>query len=183
MIQLKKRLVSVDEYHKMAEVGILTEEDRVELIGGEIINMSPIGSRHAACVKKITAILAPLMGNKGILGIQDPIFLNEHSEPEPDVSILKPSNDFYASEHPRSDDIYLVIEVSDSSYEYDRWYKLPLYAESQIQEVWLIHLEEKEIQIFKEPKGKEYKYMQTITIGGQLVIEALNLSIPADEIL
>jgi len=130
-VQTHKRLFNVDEYHRMAATGVLSESDRVELIGGEILEMSPIGRRHAACVDRLTRLLVIRLGETAIVRVQNPIALGQHSEPQPDVSLLRPRDDFYASGHPSPEDVLLVIEVCETSIDYDRDIKLPEYAASR----------------------------------------------------
>ncbi|HYY41710.1 MAG TPA: Uma2 family endonuclease, partial [Pyrinomonadaceae bacterium] len=119
-VQIAKRYFNVSEYYRMAEAGILTEADRVELINGEIIKMSPIGSLHAACVKGLNQLLHRQMGDAALIGVQDPIRLNDFSEPEPDITLLRPRPDRYAQAHPTSPDVLLVVEVADTTVLYDR---------------------------------------------------------------
>jgi Uma2 family endonuclease len=126
-VQVQRRLFTVEEYHRMAEAGILSEDDRVELIEGELVTMSPIGSRHAACVARLTALLFPV-GGRGILWVQNPIRLGARSEPQPDVALLRYRPDFYASAHPGPEDVLLVVEVAETSADADRSLKIPLYA-------------------------------------------------------
>jgi hypothetical protein len=139
-VQLARRLFTVAEYHKMAEAGILSEDDRVELLEGEIVAMSPIGSRHAGTVKRLLDQFIPLQGaRRVILSVQDPIRLGEYSEPQPDLALLRPRADFYASSHPGPEDVLLIIEVADQSAAVDREVKVPLYARWGIPEVcWWI---------------------------------------------
>ena len=126
-VQLEQRLITVYEYHKMEESGILTEADKVELLNGQIIHMSPIGSHHAACVEKMDEYLKKLLAGKAMVRAQNPIVLDDLSEPEPDISIVKFKENYYADQHPIPSEIYLVIEVADTSLEKDREAKLPLY--------------------------------------------------------
>lgn len=114
-VQLLRRKFTVEQYHKMVESGILTEDDRVELIRGEIIEMSPIGTKHAACVNRLVNLLVQLLGKGVILAAQNPVALNNNSEPQPDVALLKPRDDFSATAHPQPQDIFLLIEVADST--------------------------------------------------------------------
>jgi Uma2 family endonuclease len=127
----------------MAEAGIFTEDDRVELIEGEVVAMSPIGPRHAACVRKLARLIRDRVSSTAaIVDVQDPIRLSEHSEPLPDISILRPRDDFYADGHPGPEDVLVLLEVADASVMYDRNTKLPLYARAGIAEVWLVDLGE-----------------------------------------
>ena len=119
-MQPQKRPFTVGEYYRMAEAAILTEEDRVELIAGQIVAMSPIGSRHAACVKRLNLLLGKMVGDSMLIGVQDPIALDAYSEPEPDLVLLRPRADFYADAHPVAADVLLAVEVADTSAEYDR---------------------------------------------------------------
>jgi Uma2 family endonuclease len=122
------RRFSVHEYHQMAAAGILNEDDPVELIEGEIVEMPPMGSPHAACISRLTQILVTQAGNLADVRVQLPVRLDERSEPEPDLALVKPRADSYASAHPGPDDVLSVIEVADTTLHYDRSVKGPLYA-------------------------------------------------------
>ncbi len=159
-MQVITRKFNVNEYRKMAEIGILTPEDRVELIGGEIIAMSPIGRKHAAAVNRLTNLFPPLLANKVIVSVQNSIRLDNYSEPQPDIVLLKPRSDFYESKIPEAEDIYLLIEVSDSTITYDQEIKLPLYAESNINEVWIVNLNNKTLEVYRQPQDKIYLEQQ-----------------------
>ena len=155
-MQVITRKFNVNEYRKMAETGILTPEDRVELIGGEIIAMSPIGRKHAAAVNRLTNLFPQLLGNKVIVSVQNSIRLDNYSEPQPDIVLLKPSSDFYESKIPEAEDIYLLIEVADSTIKYDQEIKLPLYAESNINELWIVNLNNQTLEVYRQPQDKNY---------------------------
>jgi Uma2 family endonuclease len=161
-VQVEKRVFNVGEYHKMSEVGILSEGDRVELIEGEIVKMSPIGRRHAACVNRITALFAHRAGSSAIVSVQNPILLNEDSEPQPDIALLAFRPDFYAQALPVAADVLLIIEVADSSMEYDRGVKLPLYARAGVPEVWLVDLQGERIEVCSEPAGETYRVCKRV---------------------
>src|ERR1051325_266182 len=122
----------------MGKAGILKAGDRVELIEGEIIQMPPIGSRHASCVGRLTRLLVPALRDRAFVYVQNPVRLDELSEPVPDLAVLKPRPDDYSTGHPRSGDTLLVVEVSDTTLSYDRGRKLPLYARQRVQEVWIV---------------------------------------------
>lgn len=168
---VKKRYFNVGEYYQMARAGILSEDDRVELIEGEVVRMSPIGSRHAACVDRIVNQLLhkiPAHSLNLIVRVQNPIRLSEYSEPQPDITLLKPREDFYSSEHPTSEDVLLLIEVSETSAEYDLEVKLPLYAAAGIPEVWLIDLEKELLEVHSRPAGEQYRTTERAKRGDSL---------------
>lgn len=125
-VELTRYHFSTDEYEQMIESGILAEDHRLELIQGEIIEMSPIGSEHAACVKRLNHLLQQALGARVIIGVQDPIRLDAHSQPQPDLSVLVFRPDFYNDEHPAARDVLLAVEIADSSAMQDRTVKLPL---------------------------------------------------------
>lgn len=179
------RLFTVAEYHRMADAGIFTEDDRVELIDGEVVAMSPIGSRHAACVDKINALLRNLLsGETAIVRVQSPVHLSNHSEPQPDLAILHARDDFYASAHPGPESILLLIEVADASVIYDRNTKLPLYAQSNIPEVWLVDLVKNVVDLYSAPSGNGYSQMRRRERGTTTESVVLpQLAVPVDEIL
>lgn len=168
----------------MAEAGILGEDDRVELIEGEIIEMSPIGGPHAACVDRLTRLLVIGLGDAAIVRVQNPVHLDQRSEPQPDVSLLRPRADFYASGHPSPEDILLVIEVAESSLEYDRRVKVPLYARQGIPEAWLANLNERHLVAHLDPTPDGYRTMRVFRPGEMVSPSAFpHLEIPVDEIL
>ena len=166
----------------MGEVGIL-QETGIELINGEIVEMSPIGSKHARVVKLLNHFLNKLLADRCIISIQDPIIVNDHSAPEPDVAILKYKPDFYALEHPQAEDVLLLIEVADTSLEYDRSVKLPLYAQSGIPEYWLVNHEKDEIEAYWEPTGDHYKFRELLRTGDTLQAHTLELKLDVNQLL
>lgn len=182
-IGIAKRLITVEEYHKMAEVGILTEDDRVELINGEIYAMSPITSLHAANVKGIRTFLQDLIGNKAVFGVQDPIVLGGSSEPEPDISVLHFRKDFYAEKHPTAEDIYFLIEVSMSTVRFDKNIKGPLYASSNIPEYWIVNLEKEQIEIYRNPKGNQYMERKIYREDDSILLENFGAEIEVSDII
>ncbi|MEA5513497.1 Uma2 family endonuclease [Nodularia sp. UHCC 0506] len=182
-VQLLRRKFSVQQYHKMLESGILREDDRVELIRGEIIEMSPIGTKHAACVNRLVNLLVQLLGKRLIVAAQNPVLLNNQSEPQPDVALLKPRDDFYETAHPQPQDIFLLIEVADSTVMYDREEKIPLYAEANILEVWLVDINAQIVEVYQQPRAAGYQVMQKFTCGQTLSIKAFpDLNITINEI-
>jgi Uma2 family endonuclease len=183
-VQVQRRLFTVEEYHRMAEAGILSEDDRVELIEGELVTMSPIGSRHAACVKRLVRLLDRAVGDRAIVGAQDPIRLGARSEPQPDVALLRYRPDFYASAHPGPEDVLLVVEVAETSADSDRSLKIPLYARYGIPEAWLVDLLEERIEIYRHPTPQGYRSLH-IAHRGETVSPALipSLTVAVDEVL
>ncbi|MBS9388372.1 MAG: Uma2 family endonuclease [Dolichospermum sp. WA123] len=176
--------LNVSQYHQMSEVGIFSENDKVELINGEIIEMSPIGRRHAACVDRINRLFSNILGMKVIVRVQNPIILNNLSEPEPDIALLQPRADFYESGHPQPQDIFLLIEVADSSLEYDRDVKIPLYASSGITEVWLVDIYEQVIIVYRYPSENGYSDIQKLSRGEKMSIQAFpEINLVVDNIL
>ncbi len=164
---------SVDDYEQMIARGILTENDRVELIRGEILDKMPPGDLHAACVKRLNRRLSRLVGDAAIVSVQDPIRLAD-SQPEPDLALLRPRNDYYASGTPRPGDVLLVVEVADTSFEYDRTEKRQLYAEAGIGEFWLVNLNDGSIEIFRQPQPDgSYRDVQTCRGNERITVAAL----------
>ena len=139
-VALRKRRLTADEYQRMGQVGILSENDRVELIDGEIVMMTPIGPRHNACVNRAMRALVRAAGDEAIVQAQGSVRLDLYTEPEPDLVLLRPRADFYASRHAGPADILLVVEIAKSSIEYDRDVKAHLYARLGIPEYWLTDL-------------------------------------------
>ncbi|MEG5017800.1 MULTISPECIES: Uma2 family endonuclease [unclassified Microcoleus] len=167
-VQLQKRLFTVKEYHLMTEVGILSEGDRVELIEGEIVKMAAIGTRHASCVRRLIRSFSVIPQNLAILGVQDPIQLTERTEPQPDVVLLQPRADYYATAHPIPSEVLLLVEVSDSTVDYDRDVKGSIYARSLIQEVWLVDLVENCVEVYRQPAPNGYSLMLKFWRGQQV---------------
>jgi Uma2 family endonuclease len=171
--EIARRPFTVTEFERMAEVGILTEDDRVELLDGDIVTMSPIGRHHAACVKRLNAALSRLFRRRAIVSVQDPVRLSDFSVPQPDIALLEPREDFYASAHPAPQDILLIIEVADSTLALDLGTKLPLYARAGIAEAWLIDLGSGVVSIFTEPKRGRYSVR--VDFRGDARIESATL--------
>lgn len=183
-LAIKRYHFTVDDFNAMTEQGMFSPTDRLELIEGEIIEMSPIGRLHARCVKYLSNFLIQLLGGKAIIGVQDPIILDDLSEPQPDLSILKFQADFYKQSHPKAADILLIIEVSDSTVEYDRTLKFPKYASAGIPEAWLINLEAERIEVHSNPKEKTYGMVKIYQRGEEVLSETMpELKLKADDIL
>lgn len=181
---LARRSFTVDEYHRMAEAGILREDDRVELLDGEILVMSPVGSRHAGTVARIESRFHEALGQRAIVWVQNPIRPSRFSEPQPDVCLLRPRHDFYTGRHPEAEDVLLVVEVADTSLGYDRERKVPLYAQAGIPEVWLVSLPAETIEVFREPRAGSYTDLHTAKRGEPLTLLLLpSIKLPVDDIL
>ena len=163
-----KKLFTVDEYYQMAEAGILKPEDRVELIEGEIIQMSPIGNRHAGCVNRATDLFTFLFRGKAVVTVQNPVRLNIYNEPQPDLVLAKPRADYYASKHPTGEDTFLVLEVADTALRKDRKVKLPIYARLGVPEVWIEDLKHDLILVFRDRADTGYKKSLTFRPGDSL---------------
>ena len=170
---IKRHVVTIDQYHRMGETGVLSPHDRVELIEGEIIDMAPIGSRHAAYVRKLTKLLSIAVGENAQVSVQNPIQLGTNSEPEPDLALLRPQMDFYIDQHPSAVDVLLVVEVADTSQRYDREVKLPLYAQHGIPEVWIVDAEGKRISIYRSPIADRYEQHQSLDKPETVTLSAL----------
>jgi Uma2 family endonuclease len=168
-----RKQFTVEDYARMRETGILTEDDRVELLDGEIYLMSPIGPVHVALVNKLNRILGQQIGEQGIISIQNPIRLSALGEPQPDIAILAPRDDFYTSALPTPDDVLLVIEVADTTLMYDREQKLPRYAQAHISEVWIIDTSAQIIEQYTHPIQGLYTNLHTVVFGE--VVRALNI--------
>jgi Uma2 family endonuclease len=155
-----RRPISVTEYHRMGEVGILGERDRVELIEGELVAMSPIGSYHVGTVITLTQSLSQAVGNRALVSVRNSVRLDDFSEPEPDFALLRQRPDHYRDALPRPADILLLIEVADTSLNYDRAIKRALYARHAIPEFWIINLSAGEVEVCRGPTADGYASLQ-----------------------
>lgn len=167
-VQAPRRLFTVDEFHQMAEAAIFGENDRLELLSGEIVEMTPIGSRHSACVSRLNQWLGRHLGEGFIVRVQDPVRLDDRSEPQPDLVVVKARADFYRDAHPGPPDVLLVIEVADTSAEVNRLEKVPLYSRSGIPEVWVVDLSTGQIEVYRAPTSGGYAEHETVRRGGSL---------------
>ncbi len=183
-VQIARHWFTVSEYDRMGQTGILTEDDRVELVEGEIIEMSPIGRRHAACVGRLTNFFGRLLEEKAIVWVQNPIVLNDYSEPQPDVALLRRRDDFYERSLPTPDDVLLVVEVAETTIEYDRQIKVPLYARAGIAEVWIVNLVDEQIEIYAQPVNDKYQIKREAKRGETIKSpSAFDVTLGVDDIL
>jgi Uma2 family endonuclease len=161
---MKRRPITVDEYDHMIRSGIFAEDDRLELIEGALLVMQPILSRHAAQVNRLNEMLLNRLDSLALVSAQNPMHL-ARSEPVPDLLLLRPRADYYAAALPRPDDVFLLIEVADTTAVFDRDVKVPLYARSGIAETWLIDLGENTIEVYRAPAAAGYRQKQTLGVG------------------
>ena len=154
-VKLHYHVWTVTEFHRMTEAGLLDEADRVELVEAELVDMAPIGSRHAFWVDRIAESFGGGASAAYMVRVQNPVLLSERSEPQPDIALVKRKN--YADRHPGAEDILLLIEASDTTLEYDRDVKLAMYARHAIPEVWLIDVNARELSVYCEPAEGEFR--------------------------
>lgn len=171
-IQNPKRLISIDDYHRMAADGLFSEDDRVELIEGEIVEMTPIGSWHAGSVRRLDDLFTTSLGRRALVDKEHPVSLGDWSEPEPDLAVLVRRDDYYTSINPTAADVFLVVEVADSSASYDRGVKAPLYAHQGIREYWLLDLRGQVLEIYRQPSPAGYRKIQRLRRGDSIAMEA-----------
>ena len=160
-----KHPLTVEFYLQMLKQGILQEDDRVELLNGEIFDMSPIGSSHAAVVKRLNQLFVVAAEGTVLVSVQDPIRLSNYAMPEPDIALLRPRADFYADAHPGPDDVLLIVEVSDTSLAYDTERKLPAYGAAGIPEVWIVNLNANCIDRHITPTSHGYRLRERLVPG------------------
>lgn len=169
--EVTRRRFTVHEYHQMGEVGILHEDDRIELIDGELVEMAAIGSRHFTCVNRLNHLLVGKVGDNVIVSVQNPVRLNEYAEPQPDVALIRARD--YSESLPTPDDVLLLIEVSDTTLAYDRGLKLSRYAQAGIPEVWIVDLRGEKIEHHTGPSGDLYRHVDLARRGETLRSVAL----------
>ena len=180
-VQVEKRLLTIEEYHKMGEVGIL-EEKGLELIKGEIIKMSPVSKEHLGYVNHMSNLFMILLQGKAVISPQNPILIQNNSEPQPDISILKYRKDSYIGKYPTAEDAILVIEVALSTLMTDRELKAPLYAEAGIPEYWIINLEDQQIEAHRNPSENTYQIKEIAQKGDQLQIPGFDSYVEIDKV-
>jgi len=175
---------SVDDYEQMIDFGILTENDRLELIRGEVYKKMPIGDRHCSSINRVTRLMVRRTGDRAIVSIQNPVRFPD-SEPEPDLSLLRPRGDFYESGKPRPADVLLLIEISDTTIDFDRDVKRQLYAEAGISEYWILNLNDDTLEVHRQPQPDgTYRDVQILHRGQQIEVQALpGVVLTVDEML
>jgi Uma2 family endonuclease len=170
----RRHRITADEYHRMAEVGLLAPDARVELIEGEIIDMAPIGKDHTSVVDQLTRLFIRAVGDDAIVRVQGSVRLSPISEPEPDLVLLKPRPDFYRNEWATAADTLLVIEVSDSTLRYDRDFKVPFYARHGVPEVWIFDLQHDRLLVYGAPSDAAYARQTSIARPETMLVTALS---------
>lgn len=169
----RRHRITVDEYYRMGEVGLLASDARVELIEGEIIDMAPIGIGHSSVVNQLTRSFVVAVGNRGVVQIQGAVALDSISEPQPDIAVFLPREDFYRHSRPSRAETLLIVEVSDSTLAYDRDVKVPLYARHGIPEVWIVDLQHGELRCYGSPADGRYADQRVTREPGITPVTAL----------
>ncbi len=162
----------VAEYEAMLRAGVFGEDDRIELIEGELLEMSPIGPDHAGIVNRLNRLFARRLGERALVAVQNPLRLDAHTEPQPDLMLLRPRPDDYRRSHPGPTDVLALVEVSDTTLTLDRQTKLPLYARAGIGEVWLVNLLEVSLEVYRAPEGGAYRERQVKRLGEDVTLHA-----------
>jgi Uma2 family endonuclease len=177
-------VISIDDYHRMAADGLFSEDDRVELIEGEIVEMTPIGDRHSGSVRRLDDLFTTALGRRALVDKQHPVRLGDWSEPEPDLALLVRREDYYTSGTPTAEDVFLVVEVADSSVGYDRSVKVPLYARQGIREVWLLNLPGDILEVYRQPRPGGYREVRRLRRGDSIAAEAFpDVTFPVSDLL
>jgi Uma2 family endonuclease len=175
---------TVSEWHIMGDAGLFGEDARVELLDGEVIEMAPIGSAHNGCVIKLTNLLVEAVGHRALISAQGPVRLDERSEPQPDLAVLSPREDAYRRSHPLPADILLLVEVADTSLDFDRGRKASYYAESGVREAWIVDLGGDQVLVMRSPSSSGYGQIRSMRGGDQLDIQALpGVAVNVDDVL
>jgi len=181
----RSRRFTVEEFERMVHAGVFASDDRVELIEGEIIEMTPIGLPHASIVDRLTMLIARRLGDRTIVRVQGPVgFATLHSRPQPDLALLRPRKDYYATRVPSAHDIFLLIEVMDTSVKYDRRRKAPLYARAGVRELWLVDIPARVLDVQRAPSADGYRDVRTLRRGQSLTPLAVpDVTLAVDDIL
>jgi Uma2 family endonuclease len=177
-VELSRRRFTVDEFFEMARVGILHEDDRVELIDGEIVEVAPIGPEHAGKVNRLNALFMRRFGDCITIAVQNPLVADRFAAPEPDLALLQPRTDYYELAHPTPSDVLLVVEVADTTIATDRAIKMPLYARTGVQEAWLLDLRQGALLVYRHPGPEGYQDVAVLKRGSTVA----PLAFPGEEI-
>ena len=183
-VEMKRRRFTVADFLRLAEIGFLADDERVELIRGEIIEMSSISEGHASTVMRLVSLLSRMFGQRALLSVQNPVQLDDATLPQPDVALLRPRDDFYGQRHPGPEDTLLLIEVSDTTLTYDRRVKTALYSAAGVMEYWIINLQKRQIEVYREPQSEGYRTMTRYAPGEMLSPLAFpDINLKVDEII
>jgi Uma2 family endonuclease len=169
----QKHPISAEEYLRMGEAGVFAPEARLELIEGEIIEMAPIGSPHAGCVNKLTRLFIQRAGDAAVVAVQNPVIISNLSVPQPDLAVLRARGDDYAGSHPETADVYLVVEVADTTLKFDLGRKAAIYARCGIAELWVVDVNSRAIQVFRKPAESGYGDAFCVRAGESVACAAL----------
>ena len=172
-VDLSLRRFTVAEYMRLAESGILAEDERIELIRGEIVETPPISIAHVSTKNRLVALLTRTFAERTLVGINNPVQLYEFSLPQPDVVLLRLKENYYSDRHPGPNDVLLVVEIADASVDYDRWVKAPLFGSACVMEYWIVNLPERQFEVFREPRPDGYRTMTRYLPGDTLTPLAL----------
>ena len=183
VVDPSRHLFTTAEYERMGELGLFEPDERLELLAGEIIEMSPIGSPHADTVRRLARWFDRRVGDRAVVAVQDPLRLSDLSEPQPDVMLLRPLGNTYRARHPRPEDILLLIEVSDSTVGWDRRVKRPLYAAAGIVETWIVDLQASVVEIATQPTPSGYARIEQMAPGSVIAPSTFSdLELPVAEL-
>lgn len=175
---------TVGQYHRMGKAGIFPPDARVELVDGQIFEMSPISPWHSGVVNRLNHRFVTALGDRAVVHVQNPSIVDRHSEPQPDLMLLRPREDFYDTAHPTPRDALLVVEVAHTSLAHDRQRKLPLYAKRGVSEVWIVNRRADAIEVFRDPSARGYREQFKRVRGEEIAPAAFpDLRLSVDDIL
>lgn len=180
----ERRLFTVEEYEAMWRAGVFSGDDRIELLDGEILQKPRMNPPHASCTKRFNRLFSARLSDRALVSVQDAIRLPPRSEPEPDVALLRLTDDMYATRHPGPQDVYLVVEVADASLRRDRMIKLARYAAAGVAETWIVDLESRRIEVYGEPSPDGYRVTFAVDPGRSISAEAFpDVSFEVDDLV
>ncbi len=183
-VELKRRRFTVADFLRMTEVDLFGENSRVELLWGEVVEMSPIYVTHIAILNRLVWLLTNALGRGVIVSVQNPVRLSDESLPQPDVAVLRFQDGFYGERHIGPDDVFLLVEVADSSLKYDRRVKSKLYGAAGIADYWIVNLRDRQIEVYREPRPDGYRTMTRYAPGEMLSPLAFpDINLKVDEII
>lgn len=180
---LKRKRITVSNYHRMVEVGILAPDERIELIHGELIEMSPSGPLHSSIITRMHRFLQHKLGDDILIFAQSPISISTHSEPEPDLTIVQWQVDFYAAKHPEPNDIHWLVEVSDRSLTKDKVVKAPLYASAGIPVFWMVNIPSHRLEVFTGPSEVGFQHHQVFEVTDQIQLPNSGIAVSVRELI